>query len=201
MDLFHSYTRNKLQRVGGADKRISSHTNTNRWDENGVLCWGMLTCADIFQMSQLGCGSASIWQHRRAPPTPLVSHEHKSIWNIAMFLGFIRQIYIDKSIWNIVRGSRLVLRKTAKYFLFKKIKNMTKRSRKCKNFLNTLNLCERSDSVCVCVSWILLTWIEKHHPPRDTNSDRMLFPALSHSLLSSSPPPNLLFPLPLGPKP
>jgi hypothetical protein len=49
---------------------------------------------------------------------------------------------------------------------------------------------ERSDSVCVCVSWILLTWIEKRHPPRDTNSDRMELGALSHSLLTYRPPPN-----------
>ena len=49
---------------------------------------------------------------------------------------------------------------------------------------------ERSDSVCVCVSWILLTWIEKRHPPRDTNSDRMTLGTLSHGLLTYSPSPN-----------
>ncbi len=41
----------------------------------------------------------------------------------------------------------------------------------------------------VCVSWILVWLVQKRHPPRVINSDRMGFPTLSHSLLTYRPPP------------
>jgi hypothetical protein len=41
-----------------------------------------------------------------------------------------------------------------------------------------------------CVMDFIMTWVEKHHPPGDINSDRMTIPTLSHILLTYRPPPN-----------